>query len=708
MFNSTENAEYVDLNYGFVSAFNVRHVPFGRDVFWRYSEEESNLQAARLSDDQCSKTHDNGTHSAYYSKSCLTSADVGCDSKTGCKLCHYPSSIGDHSELASCPDNREESRTEQGREMDDCLNDDSCYGIGYDKSTQAYQHIRIDTLTWRYDATYMLRYPKLNSGLHQYLDQYEFLPNIQMTYIADSKSNFQVALVNSYEECLQRLKSDARYTKASYSFSLRLCHLGDTKVTFRENKEDKYMTMIPKPALKSSLKSFIKVPGVRINQTAQAIAYHECQTNCEEECAFKCKHNCSYVVVTFHANRTDCYFYKENNTLDTSISNNSIALVKLSNLDFSLNSLNKLSSFQSQHIYGCFVQDNKQTQTSLTSQPRSNTTAASTLRRKRGFFDFIGDAFKAVGSFIVDTVVDTVVGAVTTVVDTAKGIVNTVSSVVQGDWEGAKNAFLDIPIVHDVNNVVELGGAVLTGDFEAIKEKGLELLESKCLDMALSVIPGGKIASVGAKAASRVFKGATRVLKKGTERIKRGFNKVLNKFDNKNKKVKDSRYKETNNIGERGTCQTRSKRSVKRKRGAKTPGKCKDNDDENDKTKFCRKPMILNAIQQTLDDCVKKKAGAVCNYECEPGYQEENPRITCTKAGGALKWPGTAKCKLQTCGSGPYPLITLQTPQSAAWYRPSIGKYVTIYVVLFDKKRKLPVWSIAMQQANLVEMGSLR
>lgn len=470
MFNSTKNTERVELNYGFVSAFNIRQIPYGKDVFWRFNEVDRMFQAANQSE------------------------------------------------------GRDKIQNKLGKQMNDCLNDDRCYGIGFEKSRQVYERIRIDAiLTGSYNVTSMLLYPKLNSGLHKYLDQYEFLPNIQMSNILDLKTKLKV---NSLEECLEQLKSNTQYTKASYSFNLNVCHLGDTKVTFQENKQEKYITILPKPGLQSNLKNFAKLPGIGINTTAQA--YHECQANCEDECASKCKQHCSHVLIKYQTNRTECYFYKENETFIASASHNSFTLVKHSNFDFSLESLNKLSPLQNRHFYGCFAQVNNQT----------NNTA---LIGKRDFFGFVSESVTAVGSFVVETVksvtVDVVVGKVKMVAQTAEGIVGTVKHAIKGDWEGAKNAFLEIPIVKDVKNVVELGIAVCTLDFEKMKDKFLEVLDSESFDLILTVIPWGGFASIGAKLSLKALTGIVKLVKKGAaEKVKRGIMLLLDKV-NKNKLV---------------------------------------------------------------------------------------------------------------------------------------------------------------------------
>uniref|UniRef100_A0A8D8U6W9 Chitinase A1 n=1 Tax=Cacopsylla melanoneura TaxID=428564 RepID=A0A8D8U6W9_9HEMI len=708
MFDNTESIEYVDLNYAYVSAFNIREVPLGKDVFWRFIEDGNILEATKVkADDSCAKQYMNKTHSAYYSKPCLTNEIKGCDSTTGCRVCYYPERVDDPLDAIICPDSdfmRKNKISEKlEHEMNQCLLDNTCMGIGYDKGKQSYEDIKIESFTKDYDVTYQLRYPELKSGLHKYLDSFEFLPNIRIARIEGSNSDFKTINANSYENCLEQFKNQNKYTKASYSLDLKLCHLGDVKIQFSKNTENKYITFFKKPSLKSHIKHFLRITDMKVDPSKAFHTESGCQKNCEEECASKCTSNekCSYISVIYHADKTECFFFEDRDDLQPDLSGTSLTLVKLSSLDFSLDSFNKINPFQRQHIYDCFYKDNKQTQTSLTSHA-TNTTAVSIFRRKRGLFDAIGKAFKKAGEFIVDTVKDTV----NTVVDTAKGVGKTIGKAVQGDFKGAKDAFLDIPVVKDVKNVVELGGAVVTGDWDKAKEKGIDLLQSSTLDLALSAIPGGKILGTAAKAGGKALKGATKAGKQAADRAKRSVGKGVDKVENKNKKVKDKKNdKETGKIEERGQCETRSKRAPKNK-GKNKPGSCKkDDDDKNDDTKTCARPKIPHSIPETLSECIKKKAGGKCDYECDPGYDEEDPKITCKKINNKHTWPVDAKCTLKSCGAGPFPMIALETPQVSSFYQPALGKYVTVYVVLFDKHRKVPVWSVTMQQAAASQLG---
>uniref|UniRef100_A0A8D8YK73 Acidic mammalian chitinase n=1 Tax=Cacopsylla melanoneura TaxID=428564 RepID=A0A8D8YK73_9HEMI len=699
LFKSDSDLQYVDLKYGFISAFNVRQFPLGSDQLWRFIEEGDILEATKNINekDECVKKHYNGSFSAYYSKPCLTNQLSGCDPTNGCKHCYYPEIVNQEIDLPICPDsesNRKEDIVKQiDREMNNCLKNDKCVGVGYDKSKNTYEQITVQTLGKQYEASYMLTYPKLNSGIHRYLDKVELLSNVRISPIKDSKSNYQrLTGISSFEDCLKKLKENQAFSKASYSITKNECHLGDTKIEFKT--ENDMITMFEKPNIISHLKNFIRVPNANVEISKALSKYDGCQNHCEEECAKKCEGICAYVLVKYLADKTECFFFEDKDDLKLSLSGNTLALVKTSALNFTLESLNQLTPFQRQHIFDCFSDNNEQTQSSLSTYDINSQT--STARKKRGIFSAIGKAFKKVGQFIGNAVKDTV----KTVVDNVKGVVKSVGKVIKGDLKGAKKEFLNIPVVKDVKNVVELGKAVVTGDWDKAKEKGIDLLQSGTLDLVTTVIPGGKLIGTAAKAAGKGLKAASAAGKKAGDKIKRSVDKGVEKVEHKNKKVKDDKKKEdTNNVEDRGNCKRRPKRAATNSKKRKKP--CDDDDDDDEK--YCLKPNFANILYESVEDCVKKEAGERCDYECEPGYREEDPRIVCKKVNKKHVWPQDGRCELQTCDPGlfpNYPLITLETPQLSQYYRPGFGKYITAYMILFSKRDKLPVWSIAMQQAD--------
>ncbi|KAI5695562.1 hypothetical protein M8J75_000247 [Diaphorina citri] len=715
MFSSSNEIQYIDLNYGFIAAFNVRNFPLGDDQFWRFAEDGNILEETKLlvNRDSCGKSNYNRTHSAYYSKPCLTNPSRGCDSASGCRHCYYPEEVDHPVDLPICPDSdfnrKEEIVKKLDVEMMDCLKNDKCMGVGFDKSRNSYDEITIQTLGKDYDASYMLVYPKLESGIHRHLDKIEFLANLRISR-QGSSGNYQILKnVQSYEDCLNKLKEDKAFSKASYSFKNKECHLGDNKIEFKRDSNNQFITMFKKPELNSPLRNFVRVPNANVDTGKAYLKHTECKEHCEVECAKKCDSKCAYVLIKYFTDKTECYFYEDNDDLTPTLADNTLALVKISNLDFTIGSLDLLTPFQRHHIFECFADNNEQTQTSLSTYD-TETNEISTSRRKRGFFDFLKKAFKKVGDFVGGVVKDTV----KTVVKTVGGVAKTIGKAVTGDLKGAKKEFMDIPVVKDVKNVVDLGKAVVTGDWKKAKEKGADLLTSGTLDLVTTVIPGGKIVGTAAKAVGKGLKGAATATKQAGNTVKREVNKGISKVENKKKEIKDKkRDKDDKKKDEPDKKKEEDRSDCKKKRtkrgGVSTKNKTPAGPSGTKRKKpcdddYCPKPNWANLIDETVEDCKKVKEGERCDYECEPSYREVDPRITCKKERNTLVWPNDGRCVLETCSGNPS-LVSMETPQVGSLYRPGFGKYITAYIVYFDKTKKLPLWSMSYLQAEIKKYG---
>ncbi|XP_026686851.1 uncharacterized protein LOC113471698, partial [Diaphorina citri] len=359
--------------------------------------------------------------------------------------------------------------------------------------------------------------------------------------------------------------------------------------------------------------------------------------------------------------------------------------------------------------FECFADNNEQTQTSLSTYD-TETNEISTSRRKRGFFDFLKKAFKKVGDFVGGVVKDTV----KTVVKTVGGVAKTIGKAVTGDLKGAKKEFMDIPVVKDVKNVVDLGKAVVTGDWKKAKEKGADLLTSGTLDLVTTVIPGGKIVGTAAKAIGKGLKGAATATKQAGSTVKREVNKGISKVENKKKEIKDKkRDKDDKKKDEPDKKKEEDRSDCKKKRtkrgGVSTKNKTPAGPSGTKRKKpcdddYCPKPNWANLIDETVEDCKKVKEGERCDYECEPSYREVDPRITCKKERNTLVWPNDGRCVLETCSGNPS-LVSMETPQVGSLYRPGFGKYITAYIVYFDKTKKLPLWSMSYLQAEIKKYG---
>lgn len=131
--------------------------------------------------------------------------------------------------------------------------------------------------------------------------------------------------------------------------------------------------------------------------------------------------------------------------------------------------------------------------------------------------------------------------------------------------------------------------------------------------------------------------------------------------------------------------------------GTKRKKPCDDDD-------YCPKPNWRDLLDETVEDCITKRENEMCDYECEPSYREVDPRVRCTKNQDNLEWPRQGECVLNACKGNPS-LLALETPQVGSLFRPGFGKYITAYVVYFDKTKKLPLWSMSYLQPELKKYG---
>ncbi|XP_053207036.1 uncharacterized protein LOC128391212, partial [Panonychus citri] len=708
MYSNVSSIDYIDLNYGWLTAFDLNDISASNpDNSWRFTRDENNLDLLANSkttvENSCTKMK-NLTHSAYFSKECYTSGALGCDSATGCRTCYYPENSGQlfDNNLIACPDSIMTKSFDLANEvstlrMVSCLSNPNCFGVGVNGDVAYSEEIVPETLSKAYQTRYMLRYPKESKGLHPFLMRNDFLADYDFVSSGSITEVYNEMTKDKLEDCLAEISKNDKITKVSYSLSSKKCKVGSNQVTLINSPNQGLITMIKHPEISSSLAYYSAIYGVTLDTSKAKFNMKDCR-NCEETCANYCKNDakswCGYYSVSYASNSGQCWFYEDDDSLMVKASDTTITYKRTSTLEFNLESLNRLPLFQPDDFYGCFLG----TGDPATGSSSSKTTGVA-LRSRRGIFDKIGNFFKKVGQGIVDTVKKTV----NTVVDTAKGVVQSVGKVIKGDLKGAKDAFMKIPVVNDVKNVVELGGAVIKGDWNKVKEKGADLLQSSTLDLITTVIPGGKILGKGLSAAGKALGNTGKIAKNDVK-------KSIGKSDTKDKKLKDKDNNNNNNNNndknrdkdQRGSqCPRRDNRTNRKRRatnGRKRPGN--DCDDEDDgKREGCARPNVNNIIDTTTSECNNRKATAKCNFECEPGYDENDPSVTCTRTGKTLVWNPAPKCTLKTCKAGKEVLIVLETPKS----RLSIGgtsKNVVAYCVLFDSSRKLPIWSVTFQQSS--------
>lgn len=691
----------VDFEYGHISALRLDVLPMGKSKKWRFYETGENdllsSKPIKINNELCSLTK-NDTHNSFYHKPCFTTPLGGCNSQTGCKTCYYPEKTsGSGDNLSICPDSDiyylEMIVNQVDTEMSKCLLNTDCMGFGM--SSKQMEMITIENFgQQQYDKSFMLKYPKLNNtGVHRYLKNYEFIQNLAISPIANAMSDVQILNKVTFDKCLSDYEK-SHYKRMSYFKNEKKCVISSEFVSFIETKN--VLTLFKKPSFLSPTLNYIRTPGLRLDRK-QSMKNFDCKINCEEICSEICNQPsnkwCAYVSIEYSIESSKCFFFNEHDpNLKLEPSTNSMILVAQSKINFTLAALDQVNPFSgdSNMVLECFLGTNEQTQTSLTVHENLNGITTVAIRRKRGIFDWIGKAVKTVANTVVNAVKDTVKG----VVDTAKGVVKAVDKVVKGDLNGAKNAITNIPIVKDVKNAVEFGGAVISGDWDTAKEKGLDLLGSSLVDVGLTVIaPGvGKVIGTGLKSIAKGSKTALKNIKKQSDKA---IDKVKPKRNDIDKVKSDDKIKpkdkDNKKENEFDRCESRKTRATSKKRGKYS---CKRAE--------CDAPKnVRYSLTQTFKRCANKQVGSHCNYECKVGYEEKGPSASCTKKSNQLAfWDPQPECSLYKCDDTRYPVVAVKTPKIDSLTSISTSQYIVVYVVMFDKLRKLPVWSMALHQSN--------
>lgn len=709
LFSDQKDLVYVDLVYGHLAGTRVSYNADSQPVDERFVHEGEELSVRKTdkADFKCGHMR-NETHGGYYSEPCLVSGSLlGCEQATGCKACYYPeNTLGFDEKLGICPDSEYDRlsavKASILTKMETCLADQSCVGVGYKFKTEQISTMKfLDYIEGDYDTLYMLRIPAPGDSKRQFLGAYDLVAHADIKPISTvNPSGFRELKNLNFENCVNEFTQNKRFTRMAYSHQTRTCKMGTERTAFVRDRQGQKVVAFKRPSLLSSALNYLRTPGFSIISGTPRATDDRCLGDCEESCSRQCSTQygawCIYISIQMKPNGgAKCVFYDDDSNFKFQAEETSLILTQVSSLDFSLASFDKLDSFQSSDIYNCFGESNQQTQTSLTVYQGDNT-ASPAIRGRRGIKDF----FKKIGKGIVDGVKS--VGRA--IVDTGKGVVNTVKNLAKGDLKAAGESFKKIPVVDLAKNTVELGGAVITGDWDKAKKKGKEILESDAFELVTTVaLPGaGKIVTTGVKAGIKGLaqagkKSATTIAKGGKNKIDdvaKDSRKVKNnkKDDRPKEKKKDEKIEK-----ERGEkCDKRSKRATNPPRKRGKPGDCKDNK----KKVKCDKPKkVTYVIGKTLDEFNNRDPGDKGSYECKPGYREEKTTAVCTKKGNDGVWEPKPKCLLETCPNTNKAVVVLNTPQAEA-FGTRFGDFITAYVVLFDKQRKLPVWSVALHQSS--------
>lgn len=706
--DADRDVDRVDYAYGHVSAFRMSAFGGGGgDESWRFAETGDGdplPPAARAADDRgpCAHLNDGGggARGGYYSKACLTAPAVGCDPRTGCRTCYYPERSAGPEDLSVCPDSDAARLAAAKKTLDaamrGCLGDGECVGVGVVDAGLAEPITLADLGRRAYGRSFALKYPRRGAaGAQRRLRDYDLAENLAVgplrTAGGDTTDDTAVRTYAgvAFDECETRFRGSDLWTRMTYRRSDATCALSSEFV--RLQRTDGAFTAFKKPSLLSALLNYVRTSGVRVRAAAAESRLRvDCAADCEETCARACNRPandwCAYVSVEYRrAGAAECRFFgRDDAGLRAEPSDSSVVLVARSKTNFTLAALDRVDPFAGHEdfVVECFSGAGaQQTQTSLTVYGDPGATTAVAVRRRRGLSDWIKKAAKAVS----ETVVNGVKSTVKEVVDTAKGVVQAVDKAVHGDLEGAKKAALDIPIVKDVKNVVEFGGAVISGDWDTAKEKAADA-GSSLLNVGLTFVPGvGKVVGNLGKSAAKGLKPALKNGNKGTKNIKPKKNDSKNENKKKDKQQEDKYDEET--------CEYRTKRSA-----AKGNGKKKKKCDPNK----CDAPKgITHSFGETFESCDDKKVGVDCSYECKVGYEEKGPSVTCSSVPKKkATWSPKPECSLYVCDAGPYPVVPVMTPKVSGFSSIASSKYIVAYVVLFDTSRKLPVWSAALHQSD--------
>lgn len=337
----------------------------------------------------------------------------------------------------------------------------------------------------------------------------------------------------------------------------------------------------------------------------------------------------------------------------------------------------------------------------------NNQSTALQTRFKRSIWSKIGNFFKGDNrieniqkliQFIATVSFNLNIGVGKAIVDTGKKIVKSVvggakaiGKLVTGDAKGALKEIKATPIYKEgenlVKNIKNVGEGIVTGNFKKI---GKGLLGVATNDL-LSFIPGQKVLSTGAKA---ITKGVKETVKSS---VKRGSKKdgkhAKNDIVENNFKKKDHDAK--NKKDKKKECKPKKGRT-KRASDSSKKDDCSDDDDK----KKCKKPDFqqgsgTHIIKSSLHACMNSKPNERCFYLCNAGYDEKPDRLIC---GPNERWSANAACVPQVCepaGVGKSFILVKSSTISSVFDKKKGNSEVPLYLVLYDKSKKLPIYSVA-------------
>ncbi|CAF0939778.1 unnamed protein product [Adineta ricciae] len=693
LFANITTDNWIQLSYGFVSAFHFSHIYGNTSSQWKYTSEDGNNgliananPSATNSSKSCNLPNDKPSteYGIYYNPSCLVGGGNGCD-QNGCQLClQYKANFEQNLPLCpavqSSPDDLANARLQIESCIQTCSNQsNTCLGFDYDPLT----------VTCAYISTYSKWTTNKNNQTKRYLLSYpskafQFLPDCELISTTVSKSA-------TIDDCLNTCKTGCQ--KVSYNYQTSQCKTGGYSTgTFRLKPDVDSHCFIrnfnENNDLTSIRMAFYRYIGVELKIQVLAESSFQCQQDCANEldqCLGTClaADQCQYISVTFtKSNAFQCKLFKNNvnETVDFHPNNSSEIYYRYFDIRLNQTTLDSMPVFQvDSDLAECYDQTRtynkyEQTYSSLEGYSDSleissngtgqNQASLTRKRRRRSIFSDIGNFFKK-------NIIDPVVNTVTDIVKTPIQIGKAIGAAISGDTEQAKKEILDIGIVKDAislgENAVNFGKALGKGDLAGAGEA---LLNVGADALSFVPIPGGKVlGSIGKNG-----------IKNGLKNTKKDSKPTSNdRRDDDNKNSKDENDRQ---------CELSRRRRDTGKRKCDQNDK-DDNNQQNNNPK-CREPKINKILSK--GDCNMRSVGKKCEWVCNQGYIESQASgVTCTRPKPNSKtadWEPKPSCSPQDCGTGDHPYISVETDGIIA------------YTIYFDKKRRLPIWSFSIHDTH--------
>ena len=695
---SADNNMY--LSYGYLSAINYQLIYNNNTNRWRFIEEEE----IDFHDNQETKTKSfcqtsinaSSEIDSFYNPNCFLSDINGCNQLTGCQQCLKTKSSVNEKNLPICPmtTNLQQEKEVQEKKENICMTkcflqrNPPCIAIEFDKSTSDCQYITSYD-DWKpiggRKRRYWLQYPQ---------QEFQFIPNCDL--------HSSSSIVVTFDQCSDSCQRDVQCQKFSYDYQTHECKMANDRPGYL-NKNSKFqnrhcfirpflvnnnftsMRMAFERTLDSSFAdqtSYLKRDIISCPPTS---SYDTCLDTCLYRCLFDSPLNltCQYVSIKYNNPTFTCTYFQnssdviqdESGEIYTRYFNSRITLDVIDDMPIFYPSTDTRECF-----YPASLSSNEQTYSTLNGYQTSlmEVNQSVSVIRQRRFLGFLKKAAKWVGDKIVKPIINTAKD----IVETPIKAVKTLDHLVKGDKKAAKDEFMSIGIVKDVKslgeNAIKVGKAIGKGDVKG----ALEGLANVGLD-ALAVVP---LPGVG-KVASKIGKGMKSSVDKARTNVKDQIKKPTPRKNDKKKKEHCKR------------------RTMKRQLAESKHDRDCDDDDDRDQPR-CGKPPVNKKddkiITRSLDNCHAKSIGSKCKYDCEFLYERTNDvdavchRDTANKKRGI--WKPTPKCEPESCPNNNYPMISIKTND------------INAYVVLFDKKRKLPIWSMCIldKQNDLITPAGKR